>query len=50
MKYLLVLYSYMEEETHIYDTLNELLNDLNCKSLQELFILFPSSSIYFVED
>lgn len=50
MQYLLVLCSYMEEETYIFDTLSELLSFWHCKSLQELFKRFPSSRIYFVED
>lgn len=35
--YLLVIYSYMEEETYFYHDIDKLLYDFDCKNLEQLF-------------
>ena len=35
--YLLVIYSYMEEETYFYHDIDKLLCDFDCKNLEQLF-------------
>lgn len=49
-KYLLVLYGYNEEETHLYDSIDELLNNWDCESLSDLFEDYKSCDIYCVVD
>ena len=44
--YLLVLYSYMEEETYYYETVEELLEDWNYDSLSQFFEHYDNATIY----
>lgn len=48
-KFLLVIYHYMEEETYFYDSIDELLEHFNCKSLSDLFEDYDCN-LYIVSD